>query len=122
MPPPTIKKSVSRNVISYPSTHTRMDPVRIAVTTPSRAYTVAIENNAIDHLGPILDEVRAPERRFIVSSPPVWRLHGARVTRALEGAEPILVVLVVQSTIRSGPTGALPVPRRQIGFFAFGPK
>ena len=38
------------------------------------------------------------------------------------GAEPILVVLVVQSTIRSGPNGALPVPRRQIGFFAFGPK
>jgi len=68
-----------------------MDPVRIAVTTPSRAYTVAIENNAIDHLGPILDEVRAPERRFIVSSPPVWRLHGGRVTRALTGAEPILV-------------------------------
>jgi 3-dehydroquinate synthase len=68
-----------------------MDPVRIAVTTPSRAYTVAIENNAIDHLGPILDEVRAPARRFIVSSPPVWRLHGTRVARALKGAEPILV-------------------------------
>jgi len=68
-----------------------MDPVRIAVTTPSRAYTVAIENNAIDHLGPILDEVRAPERRFIVSSPAVWRLHGPRMARALKGAEPILV-------------------------------
>jgi 3-dehydroquinate synthase len=68
-----------------------MDPVRIDVTTPSRAYTVAIENNAIDHAGSILDEVRAPERRFIVSSPLVWRLHGARVTRALRDAEPILV-------------------------------
>jgi hypothetical protein len=55
-----------------------MDPVRIAVTTPSRAYAVAIENNAIDQLGTILDEVRAPERRFIVSSPLVWRLHGPR--------------------------------------------
>ena len=58
-----------------------MDPVRIDVTTPSRAYTVAIEHNAIDQLGSILDEVRAPERRFIVSSPLVWRLHGPRITR-----------------------------------------
>src|SRR5436189_6461049 len=68
-----------------------MDPVRIAVTTPSRAYTVAIENNAVDRLGPILDEVLAPGRRFIVSSPLVWRLHGPRVARAIKGAEPILV-------------------------------
>jgi 3-dehydroquinate synthase len=78
-------------VISYPNIHTRMDPVRIDVTTPSRAYTVAIENNAIDRLGPILDDIRAPERRFIVSSPLVWRLHGPRVARAIKGAEPILV-------------------------------
>src|SRR3979490_2821949 len=91
MPPPTIRKSGSRNVISYPNIHTRMDPVRIAVTTPSRAYTVAIESNAIDQLGTILDEVRAPARRFIVSSPMVWRLHGPRVARAVKGAEPILV-------------------------------
>ena len=68
-----------------------MDPVRLAVTTPSREYTVAIENNAIDQLGPILDDVRAPERRFVVSSPLVWRLHGTRVARAIKGAEPILV-------------------------------
>jgi 3-dehydroquinate synthase len=68
-----------------------MDPVRIAVTTPSRSYTVAIENNSIDRLGALLDEVRAPERRFIVSSPVVWRFHGPRVARAVKGAEPILV-------------------------------
>ena len=39
----------------------------------------------------MLDEVRAPERRFIVSSPLVWRLHGRRIARAVDGAEPILV-------------------------------
>ena len=68
-----------------------MNPARIDVTTPSRAYTVAIEDDAIDRLGGILDEVRAPERRFIVSSPLVWRLHGPRFARAVTGAEPILV-------------------------------
>src|SRR5258708_4653176 len=93
IPPPTIRCSVSRMnqkprrstqktlklaeqscsarsvvsagvvAISYPNTHTHMDPARIDVTTPSRAYTVAIENTLIDRLGQILEEVRAPERR-----------------------------------------------------------
>jgi len=67
------------------------DPIRIDVTTPSRAYPVAIEDHAIDRLGRILEEVRAPERRVIVSSPLVWRLHGSRMARALRGAESILV-------------------------------
>ncbi len=88
IPGPEILTTVG---FSYPNIHTRMDPVRISVTTPSRAYTVAIESHAIDHLGPILDDVRAPERRFIVSSPLVWRLHGPRIARALKGAEAILV-------------------------------
>jgi 3-dehydroquinate synthase len=68
-----------------------MTPARIEVTTPSRAYTVAIEEDAIAHLGAILDDVKAPPRRFIVSSPLVWRLHGPRLARAVKDAEPILV-------------------------------
>jgi 3-dehydroquinate synthase len=68
-----------------------MAPARIDVTTPSRAYTVAIEDEAIARLGAILDEVRAPRRRFVVSSPLVWRLHGSRLAKAVKGVEPILV-------------------------------
>jgi 3-dehydroquinate synthase len=63
---------------------------RIDVTTPSRPYTVTIEDNSIERVGRLLDEVRAPERRFIVSSPFVWRLHGQRIARSVS-AEPILV-------------------------------
>jgi 3-dehydroquinate synthase len=68
-----------------------MEPVRIDVATPSRAYAVVIEDNSIERLGAMLAQARVPERRFVVSSPLVWRLHGARLTRAVEGAEPILV-------------------------------
>jgi 3-dehydroquinate synthase len=68
-----------------------MPPVRIDVATPSRAYAVTIEDNAIERLGSILDEAGTPARRFVVSSPLVWRLHGRRLARALDGAEPILV-------------------------------
>jgi 3-dehydroquinate synthase len=72
-----------------------MEPVRLEVATPSRAYPVTIANGAIDGLGRVLDDARAPGRRFVVSSPLVWRLHGNELARALNGsgtpAEPILV-------------------------------
>jgi 3-dehydroquinate synthase len=68
-----------------------MNPVRIDVATPSRAYTVTIAGGAIERLGRTLDELRAPDRRFIVSSPLVWRLHGPKVAHALNGGEAILV-------------------------------
>jgi 3-dehydroquinate synthase len=68
-----------------------MDPVRLDVQTPSRAYAITIAAASIDRLAATLDEVGAPARRFIVSSPLVWRLHGPQLGRALTGAEPILV-------------------------------
>ena len=45
----------------------------------------------MDGLGRLLDDLRLPARRFVVSSPLVWRLHGERVGRAIPAAEPILV-------------------------------
>ena len=68
-----------------------MEPVRIDVATPSRAYTVTIADGAIERVGRTLDDLKAPARRFVVSSPLVWRLHGPKLAHALSGAEPILV-------------------------------
>jgi 3-dehydroquinate synthase len=67
-----------------------MPPLRIDVTTPSRPYSVTIEDHAIERLGQVLDAAHAPERRFVISSPLVWRLHGPRIARAVKG-ESILV-------------------------------
>ncbi len=66
-------------------------PIRIDVTTVSRAYPVTIGYGAIDGIRNTLDDLRAPARRFIVSSPLVWRLHGPQLARAVDAAEPILV-------------------------------
>jgi len=66
-------------------------PIRIDVPTPSRAYSVTIGDGTIDRLGQTLDEVRTAARRFVVSSPLVWRLHGEQMARVAGGAEPILV-------------------------------
>ena len=66
----------------------------IDVSTPSRAYSVAIQDGALDRIGALLDERGIPGRRFVVSSPLVWRLHGASVGRSVDlstSAAPILV-------------------------------
>jgi 3-dehydroquinate synthase len=66
-------------------------PIRIDVATPSRAYPVTIGHGALDRVGRMLDELQLPARRFIVSSPLVWRLHGPQLARAVAAEEPILV-------------------------------
>ena len=68
-----------------------MDPVRLDVSTPSRRYSVTIGDGELDRLGATLDASGAPARRIVVSSPLVWRLHGAQLARAIDVSEPILV-------------------------------
>ena len=69
-----------RIVGCYPTIRTpmRMAPVRIDVPTPSAPYTVTLGDGVLDRLGATARRRRsAPARRFVVSSPLVWRLHGA---------------------------------------------
>lgn len=68
-----------------------MNTVAIDVRTPSRSYAITLGDGTIERLGAIVDDLKLPSRRFIVSSPPIWKLHGARVGAAMTGAEPILV-------------------------------
>src|SRR6185295_217286 len=66
-------------------------PVRIDVPTPSRAYSITIGDGVLDRVGRALDDLQAPARRFIVSSPLVWRFHGEQIARAVHAPDPILV-------------------------------
>ncbi|MCC7416820.1 MAG: 3-dehydroquinate synthase [Acidobacteria bacterium] len=68
-----------------------MPALRIDVATPSRAYAVTIASGLLDGIGASLDALALPARRFVVSSPLVWRLHGSRIAKALGTREPILV-------------------------------
>src|SRR5258708_25193655 len=89
-PPPTMRKSTGcTRMLSY---HPHpMDPVRIDVSTPSRAYSVTIGEGLLDRVGGLLAAAGAPARRFVVSSPLVWRLHGPQLARAATLAAPSLV-------------------------------
>ena len=68
-----------------------MPALRIDVATPSRAYPVHVGEGLTDALCDVLDAAGAGERRFVVSSPPVWRAHGRALERVLPGANVILV-------------------------------
>ena len=59
---------------------------------PSRTYRVTIDDGALDRLGRLINDVRLPERRFVVSSPLVWRFHGVQFGRTgVTSEQPILV-------------------------------
>jgi len=66
------------------------DSIRIEVRAASATYCVQIAAGAIATLGRLLDDVRAPVRRFIVSTPPVWQLHGDAVA-GITNEDPILL-------------------------------
>jgi 3-dehydroquinate synthase len=81
-------KSAKRMLSYHPSF---MSSLRVDVTTASRSYGITIGDGMLDQVGRVLDDLNLRGRRFVVSSPVVWRLHGARLARVLDGAEPILV-------------------------------
>jgi 3-dehydroquinate synthase len=69
-----------------------MEPVRIDVPAPSRPYTITIADGVVDRLRKLLDDAKLPARRFLVSSPVVWRFHGAQIAKSVAGTEaPILI-------------------------------
>ena len=70
--------------------HAITEPVRLAVRTSVGQYTIEIAANAAARLRAIVDAAGLPARRFVVSSPTVWRFHGSALREATE-EEPILV-------------------------------
>jgi 3-dehydroquinate synthase len=56
-----------------------MEPIRLDVATPSRRYTITLGDGVLGRLSRLLDEAGAPARRFLVSNPLVWRLHGSKL-------------------------------------------
>src|SRR5688500_11745443 len=65
--------------------------VRVEVTTGARPSTIWIGNGTLERLAELLDSHGVGARRFVVSSPVIWRLLGARVQSALGRVEPILL-------------------------------
>lgn len=73
------------------SLDTVREAVRVDVSAGSQPSTILIADGLSDRLASLLDEHGVGAKRFVISSPVIWRLHGAQIQRALGGAEPILV-------------------------------
>ena len=67
------------------------EPVRIDVAAGSQTSAIVIGQGISDTLPALLDAHGIGPRRFVVSSPLIWRLHGATFANLLNGAEPILI-------------------------------
>ena len=67
------------------------EPVRIDVHAGSQPAPIWIADGISERIGATLDEAQIGTRRFVVSNPVVWRLHGDRLVRALGAIEPILI-------------------------------
>ena len=50
-----------------------------------------IGEGVVDRLSALLEEHGIGSRRFVVSNPTIWRLHGAQLQRAIGAGEPILI-------------------------------
>jgi 3-dehydroquinate synthase len=65
--------------------------VRIDVDTGSRTSAIWIGDGVTEQLPSLLDAHHVGKRRFVVSSPVIWRLHGERLLHLAGGTEPILI-------------------------------
>lgn len=63
----------------------------MTVGTSSHPYVVHIGEGIAGRLSALLNDAKLTTGRFIVSSPPVWRWHGSKVSQALPGARSILI-------------------------------
>ena len=68
-----------------------IDPVTLEVRTGSQRSTIVIGDGVCEQLATLLDAHGVGARRFVVSSPVIWRFHGDQIQQALGGVEPILL-------------------------------
>jgi len=68
-----------------------MQPVRLDVNAGSRTSTIWIGDGSSGRTGELLDTLGVGRRRLVVTSPTVWKCHGAALDAAFGGAPPIIV-------------------------------
>lgn len=68
-----------------------METTLLTVRGGSRVYEVQIAHGISRRLDDVCDAAGVPTRRFVISSPHVWRLHGAAISGGLTAEEPILL-------------------------------
>jgi 3-dehydroquinate synthase len=63
----------------------------LTVRAGARSYEIRIAQGVARRLEEVFDEAGLPTRRFVISSPHVWRLHGEAIGSGLTSEPPILL-------------------------------
>jgi 3-dehydroquinate synthase len=71
-------------------TTTGVFPLRLDLRAGAQRSSIVIGEGVVERLPALLDEAGVGARRFIVSSPPIWKLHGAALQH-VASVEPILI-------------------------------
>ena len=67
----------------------KTDPIEISAS--SHTYPVYVGTGLLKHLKKLIGQAGATDQHFVVSSPPVWRLHGSAVKKSLPKTEHLLI-------------------------------
>jgi 3-dehydroquinate synthase len=93
MPLPMMRKLMAMLLSYHPLPMPSPAPppsARLTVRAAALTYPVIVEPGIAHRLAGVLDESLSARRRFIVSSPTVWRLHGA-ILGSVTSEDPILI-------------------------------
>ena len=67
------------------------DALEITVQTASRTYPVHVGENLVKDLDQLITNAGSTGLRFVVSSPPIWKIHGSAIKAALNPTDTFLV-------------------------------
>jgi 3-dehydroquinate synthase len=70
---------------------TQHEPIRVDVHAGTHPSSILIGEGVSERATALLDAHGIGSRRFIVSSPVIWRLHGPRLQPLIGASEPILI-------------------------------
>ena len=65
--------------------------IQIDVSTASRAYRVHVGKNLVSRLDTLVKQAGGTGRRFVVSSPTIWKLYGGVIEKVLKKPQTILI-------------------------------
>ncbi|MGE5813996.1 MAG: 3-dehydroquinate synthase [Acidobacteriota bacterium] len=68
-----------------------METTLLTVRAGTRSYEVHIAQGVCRRLDEVCDAAGLPPRRFVISSPHVWRLYGSAISDGLTAEDPILL-------------------------------
>ena len=93
-----------------------LSATEITVATANQHSTILVGEGLGEHIAALLDRQSVGRKRFVVSSPVIWRHQGARIQQAIP-VEPILLPVpeVLPEPVTPPVPEPVPAPKAPVG-------